>query len=131
MPKFTLPSDAAARLKEVSPDTATQFTFRLNPQLVEKLAVHAGRSGSQLTRELVSIFAEFIAADDNGVVMQFEPEQRRRLDLIGEHLSMSRPEVIRWILAENLGKSLQRAIDIRSEENDATKKLDRIAKPKG
>lgn len=130
MPKFTLPSDAAAKLKEAAPDGSTQFTCRLNNVLVQKLVEHAGRSGNQITRELVSIFAEYIAAFENGVIMQFEPEQRRRIDLIGEHLSMERSEVIRWILAENLGRSLQRAIDIRGEENEAAKKLDKVPKPK-
>ncbi len=130
MPRFNTPSSRAAALKETAPDAAIQYTIRLNPKLVERLIELAGISGNQLTREVVSIFAEYVAAHDDGVVMQFPVEQRRRIDLIGEHLSMERHEVIRWILAENLGKSLQRAIDIRGEEDEAAKKLGKMPKPK-
>lgn len=123
MPKMIKPSEKLAELRDEE-SGIKHMTIRPTEKLWQRILAQAELQGNNPTRETVNIISEYFTAKEYGVFAIFDPETRRRLDLIAGTFGLDRDSIVKMIVGENIAKYLQRAIDIRAETDEYAAVLD-------
>ena len=136
MPKHIKTAEKLAELRDEE-SGVKHMTIRPSEKLWKAILAQAELQGNNATRETVNIISEYFMAKEYGVFAIFDPETRRRLDLIAGTFGIERDSIVKMIVGENIAKYLQRAIDIRAETDEYAATLDKkrggdsAAEPKG
>ncbi len=126
MARQTVPSKSLAELKDLSADTVQQVTIRVSAVLYERIAEEAATTGTSLSRQITSSLSDHYNAQDTGVVIAFDAEHRRRLDLIADAFAATREQIVRRLVSNGLTDLLQEAIDHKGKTTELFAKLDTI-----
>lgn len=118
MPKHVKIEDEIQRLRTLSPEKLSPYTVRMPPGIALRAAHFAREHNYQMARGLLEIFERYLAAESEGVVLEFAPDLRRQLDVIATAMGTSRDAVVQRIVAENIIRYLQQAVALQHERNE-------------